>query len=205
MQNGIIIPLDSSSLAGQTLLGPLDLDVTAMVWVADGVVTRLPITGGSGSGAKATVTIAGGGTAMTQVEITTAGSGYSVGDVLSIAGNTTNFTGSIGFTVTANMLNAEGSTVYVVVPRTGQITSVIPPQPIGDFGTISIAQIQPGARRKWELGVEGVTANNSANVAEVFDRAVLELYQNPGLDVNLRPLPPGVSVSSGSLKAISGK
>lgn len=57
-----------------------------------GTYTSVPLTGGSGSGALATVTVAGGG--VTSVEITTAGSGYQTGDIVSAAAVDIGGTGS---------------------------------------------------------------------------------------------------------------
>ena len=98
MQNGIIVPLSGAFIAGA--IGPAasdtQLDISSMVWVANGTPS-LSATGGSGTGAVATVTITGGTKTATTLTFT-AGTGYKVGDILTIAGNTTNFTGSIVLT-----------------------------------------------------------------------------------------------------------
>jgi hypothetical protein len=58
----------------------------------NGTYTNVPLTGGTGSGALATVTIIGG--SINSVNITTSGSGYSVGDILSASNTNLGGTGS---------------------------------------------------------------------------------------------------------------
>jgi hypothetical protein len=62
----------------------------------NGTYTTVPLTGGSGTGAEATIIVAGN--VVTTVTITTAGNGYVVGDQLSAAAANIGGTGS-GFTV----------------------------------------------------------------------------------------------------------
>jgi hypothetical protein len=64
----------------------------------NGTYTVVALTGGSGSGAKATIVVSGA--AVTSVTITTAGNGYIVGDTLSAAAASIGGTGS-GFSVKA--------------------------------------------------------------------------------------------------------
>jgi len=67
----------------------------------NGTYTAVTLTGGTGSGAKATIVIAG--TSVSSVTITTAGSGYLTGDVLSASAASLGGTGSgFSMTVTAN-------------------------------------------------------------------------------------------------------
>ena len=62
----------------------------------NGSYTNVPLTGGTGSGAQASVTVAGG--AVTSVVLTLYGSGYLVGDTLSCANASIGGTGS-GFSI----------------------------------------------------------------------------------------------------------
>jgi hypothetical protein len=62
----------------------------------NGTYTTVPLTGGSGTGAKATVTVSGN--AVTVVTITTKGNSYLIGDTLSAASASIGGTGS-GFSV----------------------------------------------------------------------------------------------------------
>ena len=62
----------------------------------NGTYTAVSLTGGTGSGAKATIVVSGGG--VSSVTLTTAGTGYTVGDVLSATAASIGGTGS-GFTI----------------------------------------------------------------------------------------------------------
>jgi hypothetical protein len=57
--------------------------ITAGSLYTNGTYTNVPLTGGTGSGAKATITVSGG--AVTAVTLTAQGTGYTVNDALSAA------------------------------------------------------------------------------------------------------------------------
>lgn len=77
----------------------------------NGTYTAVPLTGGGGSGAKATITVAGG--AVTSVIITDGGAGgYSVSNVLSASAANIGGTGS-GFTYTLTTLVSGTDIVYI--------------------------------------------------------------------------------------------
>lgn len=72
-----------------------------------GVYSNVPLSGGQGSGATATITVAGG--VVSSVVITNPGNFYAVGDVLTAASSYIGSTGS-GFSVTvASVNNASGT------------------------------------------------------------------------------------------------
>lgn len=78
----------------------------------NGTYTNVSLTGGSGSGAKATIVVAGN--AVTGVTITTPGSGYKAGDIVSAAASTIGTSGS-GFQVALTTVD-NTATVYASLP-----------------------------------------------------------------------------------------
>ena len=68
----------------------------------NGTYTNVTLTGGSGSGAKATIVVSGG--SVTTVTITTAGNGYAVGNTLSATAASIGGTGS-GFSIKVATIN----------------------------------------------------------------------------------------------------
>lgn len=76
----------------------------------NGTYTSVPLTGGTGSSAQATIVISGG--SITNVTITTAGTGYTVGDLLSASSATLGGTGS-GFSMLLT-----GNTIFTGGDRT---------------------------------------------------------------------------------------
>jgi hypothetical protein len=68
----------------------------------NGTYTNVTLTGGSGSGAKATIVVSGG--SVTTVTLTTAGNGYAVGNTLSATAASIGGTGS-GFSINVATIN----------------------------------------------------------------------------------------------------
>ena len=84
----------------------------------DGVYVDVPLLGGTGNGAKATITVANGG--VTGLTITEAGSGYLDTDQLTAAGSRLGGSGN-GFTIEVGaVMSAQprAATIYYVVERT---------------------------------------------------------------------------------------
>ncbi len=76
----------------------------------NGTYTTVPLTGGTGSSAQATIVISGG--SITNVTITTAGTGYTVGDILSAS------SASIGGTGSGFSMLLTGNTIFTGGDRT---------------------------------------------------------------------------------------
>lgn len=70
--------------------------ITAGTLYTNGTYTNVPLTGGTGSGAQATIVVSGGG--VTAVTLTKQGTGYAVNDALSASAANIGGTGS-GFSV----------------------------------------------------------------------------------------------------------
>ena len=195
MQNGIIVPLQGGFIAGA--IGPAatdtQLDISAMVWVANGTPS-LSATGGSGTGAVATVTITSGSKTATTLTFT-AGTGYKVGDVLTIAGNDTNFTGSIVLTVIEEDLLGDESEGFINSPSAGFWNCVIPSES-ANYNLTKISQIESDHERLWSIVTTGGDAGNHNDIAICFDKAIVESCQKPNQNITLSGLPGGVSVIS---------
>lgn len=114
---GYIIGDSLSAAIPNTFGTPLDYTVdTVSIAYLDGAYVGVPLTGGSGTGAEATVTVAGG--AVTAVVITAIGDGYAIGDILS-ADNTDLGGVGTGFAYTVTQLDAYVNGTYENVPLTG--------------------------------------------------------------------------------------
>lgn len=127
---GVVVPV-ANTAAGYWMfaftdplaLGPLST-VAAIAGGAsytNGTYTAVPLTGGLGSGAKATIVVAGN--VVTTVTITTAGTGYAIGDQLSAAAANIGGTGS-GFACYVNALTSAAAPVVMKLEAgTGASTS----------------------------------------------------------------------------------
>lgn len=97
------MPATEASVGNLATLGT----VTAGTGYTNGTYENVPLTGGTGSGALATVVVAS--TVVSTVTITNAGKDYTVGDVLSAAAATMGGTGS-GFSVPVATLTTTAAT-----------------------------------------------------------------------------------------------
>ena len=99
------------------MLGALGTPTAGTLGVA-GTYLNVPLTGGSGTGATANITVAGGG--VTQVVVYNPGGQYVVGDVLSAVSG--NIGGVSGFSVAVNSVTINsalsGGQVYFYIPNT---------------------------------------------------------------------------------------
>lgn len=90
----------------------------------NGSYSAKPLTGGTGSGATASITVAGN--VVTAVTIISAGDGYKPGDVLSVAASDVGGTGS-GFTWTVSTVTGQSFDALDIAGKTGQSDPLVAP------------------------------------------------------------------------------
>ena len=103
--------------------------ITPGTLYTQGVYPDIVLTGGTGTGARATITVSSGG-AVTAVTITSPGRDYTIADVLTASSASIGGTGS-GFavpvaTVSAASIAGVGATATVVVGSDGMVDSITP-------------------------------------------------------------------------------
>lgn len=86
----------------------------------NGTYTDVSLTGGSGSGAKSTIVVLGN--AVISVTITTKGTGYKAGDILSATANIG--TGGSGFQVEVSAINSESDS-YDLLPASHSYAGIL--------------------------------------------------------------------------------
>lgn len=92
-----------TSVYGYTLNGVTATNtLVAGTLYTNGTYTSVPLTGGTGTGARATVVVSGAG--VFSVTVTTSGNGYVVGDILSASAVNIGGTGS-GFTIRVSQVS----------------------------------------------------------------------------------------------------
>ena len=116
--------------------------------------TNVTLTGGSGSGAKATVTVTGGN--VTAVTLTSRGAGYQVGDVLS-ASNTELGGAGAGFSVPVTVLYAQA----VNMSAAATATATVPLQFSTPENRIEIFQ--------HEIGTDAINGQNVNAIESYFE------------------------------------
>jgi len=120
----------------------------------NGTYTNVTLTGGSGKGAKATVTITGGN--VTAVTLTSRGAGYQVGDVLS-ASNTELGGSGAGFSVPVTVLYAQA----VKMSAAATATATVPLQFSTPENRIEIFQ--------HEIGTDAINGQNVNAIESYFE------------------------------------
>jgi hypothetical protein len=128
--------------------------ITGGAGYVNGTYTNVTLTGGSGSGARATVTVSGG--AVTAVTITVRGAGYQVGDALSASNTELGGTGA-GFSVPVATLYAQGiqMSAAATVTATASLTFSTPEN------RIEILQ--------HEIGTDAINGQNVSAIESYFE------------------------------------
>jgi len=128
----------------------------------DGVYTNVPLTGGSGAGAQATISVVGG--AVATVTITARGAGYAVGDSLSASNTNLGGTGS-GFAVLISAIYAQAIEMSNAATGTGSasLTFSIPE------GLIQMFQ--------HEIGADEIDGQNVRAIRSFFETNDLSWLQ----------------------------
>jgi hypothetical protein len=122
--------------------------------------TNVPLTGGSGSNAKATISVVGG--QVTSVTVTDRGAGYEVGDSLSASNTNLGGTGS-GFAIPVSAIYAQG--VEMSDAATGS-------------GAVSLTFSTPaGLVRLYqhEIGTDDIEGQNVSAIRSYFETSDLSL------------------------------
>lgn len=126
----------------------------------DATYTNVPLTGGSGSNAKATISVVGG--QVTSVTVTDRGAGYEVGDSLSASNTNLGGTGS-GFAIPVSAIYAQG--VEMSDAATGS-------------GAVSLTFSTPaGLVRLYqhEIGTDDIEGQNVSAIRSYFETSDLSL------------------------------
>jgi hypothetical protein len=128
--------------------------ITGGAGYVNGTYTNVTLTGGSGSGAKATVTVALG--AVTAVTVTSRGAGYQVGDVLSASNTELGGTGA-GFSVPVATLYAQG----IQMSAAATATATVPLTFSTPENRIEILQ--------HEIGTDAINGQNVSAIESYFE------------------------------------
>ena len=128
--------------------------ITGGAGYVNGTYTNVTLTGGSGSGAKATVTVTGGN--VTAVTLTSRGAGYQVGDALSASNTELGGTGA-GFSIPVTVLYAQGiqMSAAATATATASLTFSTPPN------RIEILQ--------HEIGTDAINGQNVNAIESYFE------------------------------------
>jgi hypothetical protein len=124
------------------------------------IYTNVPLTGGSGSGAKATISVIGG--QVSAVTVTDRGLGYEIGDILSASNTNLGGTGS-GFAIPVTAIYAQAIEMSNVATGTGvsSLTFSTPPNLIQLY--------------QHEIGTDAIDGQNVIAVRSFFETSDLSL------------------------------
>jgi hypothetical protein len=128
--------------------------ITGGAGYVNGTYTNVTLTGGSGSGAKATVTVSGG--AVTAVTVTSRGAGYQVGNALSASNTELGGTGA-GFSVPVATLYAQG----IQMSAAATATATVPLTFSTPENRIEILQ--------HEIGTDAINGQNVTAIESYFE------------------------------------
>ena len=128
--------------------------ITAGAGYVNATYTNVTLTGGSGSGAKATIVVAG--TAVTTVTVTANGAGYLVGDVLSATAASLGGTGA-GFSIPITAIYAQAIQMSAAATATASasLTFSIPPDLIAMY--------------QHEIGTDEIDGQNVRSILSSFE------------------------------------
>jgi hypothetical protein len=184
MSNYVIIPMDSSSLPLAT--GALTGTATGggTVGPASGTATasdEQDVSGGSGSGAKATILQGSSNNATiaaATITITVAGDGYKEGDIVTIpiiaaSGQKTSTTAVVSYTILAADLVTADSQAEELLP----VEDVACVDVVDTGATIDILLKQATALKKYTLSLDGGTADNYEEIAIHVNGAIQKAMQ----------------------------
>lgn len=115
--SGFSVPVNAVSTTGTGMIGLLG-PITAGSAGTSGTYVNVALTGGSGTGATANITVSGGG--VTAVTILDPGGQYQVGDTLSAASGNIGGTGGFSVQVSSVTINnaLAGGSVFFYIPNT---------------------------------------------------------------------------------------
>jgi hypothetical protein len=121
----------------------------------NGVYNNVPLTGGSGANAEATISVVGG--AVVTVTITERGAGYQVGDSLSASDANLGGGGGAGFSVPVSALYAQAIEMSAAATGTGSVllTFSLPPNRIQVY--------------QHEIGVDAIDGQNVEAIESYFE------------------------------------
>lgn len=166
-----------------------EIDFSGWTWVSNGIAVDIAVTGGSGTGMEInSVNVSGTNGDTTTINITDGGSGYVVGDVISvtqISGSA--FTGTLSFTLTQAMFDFAQS--KLVTPANGIFYGIVP----GNGGPLDYTNLQVGIMQNnasFGVGLYKLTLSGTTDLAKynkvitALDRAMVKAAQQPGSTID---------------------